>query len=119
MVHRQDGSLTPPPPNASWYCVVLNTSDFARDWHGILLSRFETFFRALKGPDDMAMFTTPMTDKGATLYFSPGIVRAPALIRLANAAVCDAPCEPVTRIAGHPEVDEILKHGSVSSSKGT
>ena len=119
MVHRQDGLLTSLPLNASWYCVALNASDLARDWHGILLTRFEAFFRALKEPPDMAMFITPMTDRGATLYFSPGIVRAPAFITLANAAICDAPCSPVVRIAGHSKADEILKQGSCSSSKQT
>lgn len=117
MVHREDGSLTPLPPNASWYCVALSTGDLARDSHGIVLSRFETFFRALNGPADMAMFTTPMTETGATLYFSPGIARAPAFIRMANAAICDAPSAPVTLIAGHPDIDDIFPHGSGSNSK--
>src|SRR5579864_5733498 len=105
---RQDGRETPPRPSASWYCVHLDTSDIARNWHGILLSRFETFFLALKGPRDMAMFTTPMDERGATLYFSPGTAQAPAFIRLANAAICDGPCLPVTRIAGHPMAEDLF-----------
>jgi hypothetical protein len=93
----------------SWYCVHLGAADIARNWHGILLSRFETFFRALNGPVDMAMFTTAMADDGATLYFTPATAaRAPAFIRLANAGVCDMPTVVVMRLAGHPAIEQRL-----------
>jgi hypothetical protein len=97
-----------------WYRVKMTSADIARNWHGILLSRFETFFITLKAPADMAMFSTTMTADVVMLYFSPATgQRAPAFLELANAEVCDRPTEPVNFLAGSPKMQKALQCGAV------
>ncbi|MGA8709249.1 MAG: hypothetical protein WB646_19940 [Steroidobacteraceae bacterium] len=88
--------------------------DIARNWHGILLGHFETFFRALKGPRDMAMYSTRMDADVVTLYFSPTTEgHAPSFIRFACAEVCDPPDEPLHFLAGHPDMQKEGTSGEI------